>query len=274
MLLPVVLCRVVLRGVQDIDHLAYHGCQLGEDTQGERDGQPSDGPPSASSSSPSFSSWRLLHTLDGSGNQRWSKGAKRRFLYFFSFVHHYELEVEREGWRGWEEGGRASQEALLRLWRAEDVEAERSHQSPEVRISAIAQSPSSCPPGGRPVVFVNVMNHLMAPFNANPTFPLTVHSSYPMFAGDRAVAEKFGQVAVPYKWTLWSFIPDALYSPLHKDLRAEKAEWRRLQRSTVRTQEGVVDREGGPTREEEKEGLEQSGEVIGFGVLRRREVSR
>ena len=243
---------------QDIKHLAYEGCRLTSLAEEVRDG-----PPLSTSSSPAPSSWRSLHTWDGSGSQRWSRGDKRTFLYFYSLVHHFDLRVQREGWRGWEGRGVEAEVERLRRWRCEDEEAERRGASPDLRIAAIAASASSCPPMGRPVVFLNVMNHLMAPYNANPLLPLHPHAAIPMFPGDRAVAETFGQLAVPCKWTLWSCIPSALYSPIPLRTRTQVREWRGTSHSALLRGGGAAldEASGGvqANKAEEEKGRDSSG---------------
>ncbi len=129
-------------------------------------------------------------------------------------------------------------------WRREDEEWQASALSAEDRVAAIVAANAASACTGRPLVYVNVMNHLMAPFCTNPHLAHVVHSAYPLFAGDRAVAEAFAQLAVRYKWTCFSFVPNALYSPLKRDLREERALWTRLHHSHLL--EGRH-REGGQT---------------------------
>ena len=199
----------------DIKHLAFHGCRLGA---------MDDSDPGA---------WESLHSLDFSGAQRWSAGAKLRFLYFYSLVHHYEVNLQRDLWRTWDEAADDdAQRCALQRWREEDAAAQKAQLTVEATLDSLRQftppaasSSSSCQ---RPVVFINTMNHLLAPWNANPHLPLTVHCSYPTFPGERSVAEKFGQLAVRYKPTLFSLIPNLLYSPIPSDLRAERRRWARL----------------------------------------------
>ena len=223
-------CAVALCPVfsQDINHLAYHGCRL--PVVGDED---------------AAVQWQSLHTTDGSGVQQWSKGDKKRFLHFFSLSRHYDVEVRREGWRTWQEAGAANEQtqgaafkAKVEEWRREDERSQRSGLTAEARVEAIvagsrasASSASASPFPGRPCVFVNVMNHLMAPFCTNPHLSYRVHVEYPMFPGDRSVAERFAQLCIAYKWTLFSFIPNALYSPLKRDMREERTVWSRLHHS-------------------------------------------
>ena len=216
--------------MQDINHLAYHGCEL----RGDEDGG-------------GQFRWQSLHTTDGSGVQQWSRGAKRRFLHFYSLSLHFDTEVKAEGWRKWSggdegDGGEQRLQERLEEWRREEERWQRSGLSAEERVAAIAASNASSASAhsqaaslctGRPVVVLNVMNHLMAPYGTNPHLAYVAHSAFPVFPGDRSVAEAFAQLAVRYKWTLFSFLPNALYCPLRRDMREERAVWTRLHHSRL-----------------------------------------
>ena len=95
----------------------------------------------------------------------------------------------------------------------------------------------------------------MAPFSTNSssftTAGSTAHSSYPLFAGDRAVAERFGRLAVCSKWTAYSFVPSWLYVAGGGDMQAERRVWQRMHHSVLL--EGRVEE----TRRAEVEGAEQ-----------------
>ena len=200
---------------------------------------------------PSPPLWASLHTTDFSGGQRWSRGDKGRFLHFYSLFHHYDLDLQRDGWRRWEEEGESAgphMDAALVRWRADDAARQRDGVSVEERVAAIreaAASPAPPPPppppvspapfGYRAVVWVNTQNHLMAPFDSNGSLPLRVHSSYPLFPGDRRVAERFGQLAVARKWTLFSLLPACFCcrSSIDRRARAERTRWQRVHHSHV-----------------------------------------
>ena len=241
----------------DIDHLAFHGvrmprAQAGHEDgagEGEGGGEGGCGRGALGARPPSPPLWASLHTTDFSGGQRWSRGDKGRFLHFYSLFHHYDLDLQRDGWRRWEEEGESAgphMDAALVRWRADDAARQRDGVSVEERVAAIreaAASPAPPPPppvspapfGYRAVVWVNTQNHLMAPFDSNGSLPLRVHSSYPLFPGDRRVAERFGQLAVARKWTLFSLLPACLCcrSSIDRRARAERTRWQRVHHSHV-----------------------------------------
>jgi hypothetical protein len=202
----------------DINHLAFHGCSL-------------DG------------GWTSLHTTDFAGTQQWSRGAKRRFLYFYSLMHHYDLELKAEAWRQWEDGGAAALIQRLQGWRQQDAKAEQLQLTAEQRI---AQLLSASPPASdasavasrprRPVVWLTTANHMMAPYDSNCSMELSslcFHSSYPVYAGSRETAERFARLCVRSKWTVFSFLPAAIWSPVNSRDRRERAAWQRLHHSAI-----------------------------------------
>ena len=219
----------------DIKHLAFHGVRLGGEEEEQEGGRGQ-----AAARADDGGGWEALHTLDFSGVQSWSVGTKHtalRFLYFYSLMEHHDLLLPRHSWRRWEEGaGEHAQRADMLRWSAEDSELRRQQLPAEERLDSIRRSNSSTSSSPsdaqRPVVFVNTMNHLYAPYNANPHLPLVVHADYPAFPGERSVAEAFGQLAVAYKPTLFSCLPGWL-SPLPSKLRAERRTWARLHHTNL-----------------------------------------
>ena len=87
------------------------------------------------------------------------------------------------------------------------------------------------------MVYVTTGNHLMAPFDTNaacfPSSAHTVHHTYPLFVGDRAVAERFGQLAVRAKWTLCSLLPSWLCVGGGGGMEAERRVWRLVHHSEL-----------------------------------------
>ena len=202
----------------DINHLAFHGCRL-------------------------EGGWGSLHTTDFAGAQQWSRGAKRRrFLYFYSLMHHYDLELKAEAWRQWEDGDQAAVMQRLQAWRQQDAEAEQLQLTPEQRIAQLlSASPlasseaAAASQARRPVVWLSTANHLMSPFDSNCSLPLSslcFHSSYPVYAGSRETAERFARLCVRSKWTLFSFLPDFM-SPVSSRDRKDRAAWQRLHHSAI-----------------------------------------
>ena len=215
----------------DIDHIAYHGCTLQHDG-GQRTESPQH-------------DWQLLHTTDFSGLQSWSKGSKGRFLYFYSLMHHYDLELRREGWRRWDDRWTPQQrQQQLEHWRDIDAHHCTANAPLPTRLTQPCTPQPNAPltqsadsPHHRPVVYLNTGNHCMAPFSTNPsTFPTAacnVHCTYPLFPGDRSVAERFGRLAVRRKRTMYSLLPAGLFAPGGGAMEKERKKWQRVHHSVL-----------------------------------------
>ena len=257
----------------DINHLAYHKCTLqppppADQQQSGREGGQAAGvqhkPNGAvDACKPDY---QVLHTTDFSGLQSWSKGSKGRFLYFYSLMHHFDLEMRREGWRQWHDHWtHEQQQQQLEQWRQLDLQHHTTCTSVHDRLQSHL-TPSPQPSTHyRPVIYINSGNHLMAPFNTNPsTFPTpsyTTHHTYPLFPGDRSVAERFGQLAVRSKWTLYSLVPKWLYVVGGGGMEAERRVWRRMHHSVLL--EGRVERRR--RVEEDVAGEEERKEKMSVG---------
>ena len=236
----------------DIDHIAYHGCTLQQ--------QQADTPQP---------DWQVLHTTDFSGLQSWSKGSKGRFLYFYSLMHHYDLELRREGWRQWDDRWTPQQQQQqLEQWRDIDTHHCTANAPLQTRLQPCPPQPSTpsaqhtATPHHRPVVYLNTGNHCMAPFSTNPsTFPTaacTLHLAYPLLPGDRSVAERFGRLAVRRKRTLYSLLPAGLCAPGGGAMEKERREWQRVHHTVLLE---------GRAEERRRAEVEGAGDVQGVNRL-------
>ena len=275
----------------DVDHIAYHRCtlqqpqqpqqQFGDENKRAEESRTTEGTaagrgphPQAAAVDVAKPEWQVLHTTDFSGLQSWSKGSRARFLYFYSLMHHYDLEMRRDGWRQWNDHWTLDQQQQqLEQWRHIDLQHHTANTSVHDRLQSTPSNPYTQPTAHyRPIVYLNTGNHLMSPFNTNPSFPTaayTVHHTYPLFPGDRSVAERFGQLAVRRKWTLYSFVPSWLYVPGGGKMEVERRVWRRMHHSVLL--EGRVEArrrvevEGAAGEDERKEKMsvaDASGRVV------------
>ena len=230
----------------DIDHLAYHQCNIQQQQQ---------------SPGSVVADWEVLHTTDFSGVQSWSKGSKSQFGYYYSLMHHYDLELRRECWRQWDDQWTTQQQHdQLEQWRSIDIhnttqntplehrlnqKLQQQQQQQQQHNNTTSSQPQSNTTHYRPVLYLNTSNHTMSPFNTNPiTFPTsayTIHSRYSMYPGDRAVAERFAQLAVAHKWTVYSLLPKWCCRVQRGGMEQEKREWQRLHHSVLL--EGAVETE-------------------------------
>jgi hypothetical protein len=225
----------VYHRTSDIDHLALHEFQFNQQTS--NDELESSFNESNAANLISTSTYDAIHSTDFGGLQTWCRGDKSTVL-CYSFMSHKDTTIKRAACRTvtWP---MSDSDIRIRLdeWSVTDEQMRMQKLSESQRLDRIihANQANIKQPTDRVVLYTTTSNHLMSPFDTNKrrsSADQAIHSKYPLFAGDRQLAERFSKCVIADKWTIFSLLP-RFFDPRPRDLRKARRTWKNLHQCAV-----------------------------------------